>query len=154
MLTLCASQNVTCPILILHAQDDNVIPYLHSKTLAHHLLDPLLPSEASAAVVDSDHTRAMTNGPAKVGKDFKSAKTGKGKGKDAAALLLADERAAARARLVSKQRIGQWGVVSRFSRGEGKGAVTWADALRGKHNNIGTDEMSIKLIAEVLHARG
>ncbi|GAA5981631.1 hypothetical protein JCM5350_008056 [Sporobolomyces pararoseus] len=37
--------NVTCPILLVHAQDDPVIPYSHSKTLSDHLLEPLLLGE-------------------------------------------------------------------------------------------------------------
>lgn len=40
-------QNVSCPILMVHARDDPVIPFAHSKTLSDQLLGPvLLGSEA------------------------------------------------------------------------------------------------------------
>ncbi|ORY65616.1 Alpha/Beta hydrolase protein [Leucosporidium creatinivorum] len=102
---------ITCPILILHAQDDPVIPHLHSSALAHHLLDPLLPSLEEEAEV----------------------------------------RALARASIVTEAQVGRWGVVTRFERGKGVGAVVWAEAVRGEHNDIGTSEYSLKLISEQLH---
>ncbi|TNY24338.1 Alpha/Beta hydrolase protein [Rhodotorula diobovata] len=37
---------VSCPILILHAQNDPVIPFSHSRALAEHLLGPLLAPHA------------------------------------------------------------------------------------------------------------
>jgi abhydrolase domain-containing protein 12 len=72
-------QDVTCPILLVHAQDDPVIPFSHSKTLSDLLLQPLLYS-------------------------------GKGESE-----------------LVQEERIGRWGTVKSFERGEGKGRVTWAE---------------------------
>ena len=117
-LTLDCRQNITCPLLLLHAIDDPVIPHSHSSSLAHHLLDPLLP-----------------------------------RADDAEMLSPRDARELARASIVNETRVGRWGVVTRFERGEGYGSVTWAEARRGQHNDIATSEMSLKIIAELLHSR-
>ncbi|GAA6011852.1 hypothetical protein JCM10207_004266 [Rhodosporidiobolus poonsookiae] len=102
-------ESITCPILILHAQDDPVIPFSHSRMLADRLLGPLLSSSAGEDAVSE-----------------------------------------ARKRVVKETKAGGWGVVSRFERGEGRGEVVWAEALRGAHNEIGTSEMSIKLIKDMI----
>lgn len=54
--------------------------------------------------------------------------------------------------------MGGWGVVRRFGRegyGEGKwGEVTFAEAMRGGHNEIGAGEASMALIKEIMRAGG
>ncbi|BGP25704.1 hypothetical protein JCM10295v2_004637 [Rhodotorula toruloides] len=56
----------------------------------------------------------------------------------------------ARGKLVKETKAGGWGVVSRFERGEGKGEVVWAEALKGAHNEIGTSEYSVELIKSMV----
>ncbi|BGP17580.1 hypothetical protein JCM10213_001228 [Rhodosporidiobolus nylandii] len=107
-------EKIASPILILHAQDDPVIPFSHSRALASHLLGPLLPSSASTPE---------------------------------------EAVAEARSNLVKETKVGGWGTVSRFERGNGKGEVVWAEAIRGAHNEIGTSEYSFKLIKDVVYGR-
>ncbi|GAA5933282.1 alpha/beta hydrolase [Sporobolomyces koalae] len=45
---------VKCPILLVHAQDDPVIPFSHSRTLSEHLLEPLL-HESEPERTENDH---------------------------------------------------------------------------------------------------
>lgn len=106
-----------------------MIPHGHSSTLVHHLLDPLLPTEVTDAVEKASSAAEQDR-----------------------ALLLQQQRDQARDSIMKRDRLGQWGVVVRFERGEGLGSITWGEAVRGKHNSIGTDEQSIRLIAETLHA--
>ncbi|POY75292.1 hypothetical protein BMF94_1663 [Rhodotorula taiwanensis] len=103
-------ETIRCPILILHAHNDPVIPLAHSRTLTSHLLSPFLPSP--------DH----------------------------------ETHAGERRKLVKEYKAGGWGVVSRFERGNGSGEVTWAEALKGAHNEIGTHEYSIELVREQIFA--
>ncbi|KPV74471.1 uncharacterized protein RHOBADRAFT_54287 [Rhodotorula graminis WP1] len=103
--------SITCPILILHAHNDPVIPLAHTRRLADQLLGPLVAPHAA----DSDEA--------------------------------AHE---ARRHVVRERRVGGWGVVSRFERGEGLGEVVWAEAVKGAHNEIGTGEFSIELIKEII----
>ncbi|GAA5905711.1 hypothetical protein JCM8208_000872 [Rhodotorula glutinis] len=56
----------------------------------------------------------------------------------------------ARRTIVRERKVGGWGVVSRFARGEGLGEVVWAEAVKGAHNEIGTSEFSIELIKEII----
>ncbi|GAA5839518.1 hypothetical protein JCM9279_005966 [Rhodotorula babjevae] len=56
----------------------------------------------------------------------------------------------ARRTIVRERKVGGWGVVSRFDRGEGLGEVVWAEAVKGAHNEIGTSEFSIELIKEII----
>ncbi|BGP33251.1 hypothetical protein JCM10296v2_005045 [Rhodotorula toruloides] len=104
--------SIHSPILILHAHNDPVIPLSHTRTLAEHLLGPLLSQHA-----ESDQSEALK---------------------------------LARGRLVKETKAGGWGVVSRFERGEGKGEVVWAEALKGAHNEIGTSEYSVELIKSMV----
>ncbi|GAA5864803.1 hypothetical protein JCM8547_009237 [Rhodosporidiobolus lusitaniae] len=106
-------EKIQAPLLILHAQDDPVIPFSHSRTLATHLLSPLLSTQSSSSFFSSPE--ALT-----------------------------------REHLVKETKIGGWGTVSRFSRGEGKGDVTWAEGIKGAHNEIGTGEFSMKLIKDAV----
>ncbi|GAA6028819.1 hypothetical protein JCM8097_007410 [Rhodosporidiobolus ruineniae] len=108
-------ERVRCPMLILHAQNDPVIPFSHSRHLAETLLTPLLTSHSASSK--------------------KEALEG------------------ARKHLVRETKLGGWGVVSRFERGEGRGEVVWAEALKGAHNEIGTSEMSVQLIKEMIYGR-
>ncbi|BGP01114.1 hypothetical protein NBRC10513v2_004873 [Rhodotorula toruloides] len=104
--------SIRSPILILHAHNDPVIPLSHTRTLAEHLLGPLLSQHA-----ESDQDEALK---------------------------------LARGKLVKETKAGGWGVVSRFERGEGKGEVVWAEALKGAHNEIGTSEYSVELIKSMV----
>ncbi|GAA5956987.1 hypothetical protein JCM3765_006661 [Sporobolomyces pararoseus] len=97
--------DVTCPILLVHAQDDPVIPYSHSKTLSDHLLRPLLLDEKSQE------------------------------------------------ELVQEERIGRWGTIKRFERGNGKGRVVWAEAKEGSHTFIGETDFVMRLIRDVIFDR-
>ncbi|GAA5982462.1 hypothetical protein JCM11641_006123 [Rhodosporidiobolus odoratus] len=106
-------ERISSPILILHAQNDPVIPFSHSRTLADHLLGPLLQAYAGHSASEDLLT------------EFK-------------------------AKLVKETQAGGWGTVSRFERGEGKGEVVWAEAIRGAHNEIGTSEYSFKLIKDIV----
>ncbi|GAA5920650.1 hypothetical protein JCM1841_006979 [Sporobolomyces salmonicolor] len=42
-------EKIASPLLILHAQDDPVIPFSHSRALSEHLLGPLLSSQPASA---------------------------------------------------------------------------------------------------------
>ncbi|GAA5827343.1 hypothetical protein JCM11251_003774 [Rhodosporidiobolus azoricus] len=117
-------ENIKSPILILHAQNDPVIPFSHSRLLASHLLGPLLSSSPSS--------RALSRSPAAQAEE-----------------VLRE----ARTHLLKETRAGGWGVVSRFERGEGKGEVVWAEALKGAHNEIGTSEYSVKLIKDTIYGK-
>ncbi|KAK4047409.1 hypothetical protein OIV83_005456 [Microbotryomycetes sp. JL201] len=116
-------RTIKCPILILHAQDDPVIPHSHSMTLAHHLLEPLLPAHTDHDASDElDETRQMI------------------------------ERDAHKS-VTKVETLGRWGKVTTFERQPGFGKVTWAEAKKGAHNEIGSTEMSLKLIQRVLRAK-
>lgn len=52
--------------------------------------------------------------------------------------------------LVKEVKAGGWGVVRRFARQGVHGDVVWAEAGKGAHNEIGTSEMSIRLIREAI----
>ncbi|KAI5475136.1 sulfur metabolite repression control protein [Pseudohyphozyma bogoriensis] len=54
---------------------------------------------------------------------------------------------------VYEQQAGGWGVISRFDRKD-SGMVIHAEAVRGGHNEIGTSEMTLRLIEEVMGLAG
>lgn len=107
---------------------------MHSNALVHHLLDPLLPTEVTDAIEQASNA---AEGPAS---------------EQERRVRLQQERDRARDAIWRRERLGPWGVVVRFERGPGLGSITWGEAVRGKHNSIGTDEQSVRLIAETLHA--
>ncbi|KAM0786422.1 hypothetical protein ACM66B_001887 [Microbotryomycetes sp. NB124-2] len=115
-------RTIKCPILILHAQDDPVIPHSHSKTLADHLLEPLLLDAANQPSTELGETKQnVERDPSKS--------------------------------IAKVVELGQWGTVTTFERQQGFGKVTWAEAKKGAHNEIGSTEMSLKLIQQVLRAK-
>ncbi|GAA5889502.1 hypothetical protein JCM6882_007052 [Rhodosporidiobolus microsporus] len=121
-------EKIASPILILHAQNDPVIPFSHSRTLAEHLLGPLLSSHASRSSSSSSSASSSAEEVEQV-------------------------LAEARKHLVKETKAGGWGVVSRFERGEGRGEVVWAEAVRGAHNEIGTSEYSVQLIKDIIYGK-
>ncbi|KAK4055878.1 hypothetical protein OIO90_003135 [Microbotryomycetes sp. JL221] len=124
-------RTIRCPILILHAQDDPVIPFSHSQTLAQHLLDEVLPVSTSQPLDDDNNYNNISN-EIEITTNM---------------LQLSKKHD-----LIQHQRLGQWGTVTTFERSRGFGVVTWAESKRGAHNEIGTTEMSLKLIHDVLYA--
>ncbi|SCZ87847.1 BZ3500_MvSof-1268-A1-R1_Chr2-3g05315 [Microbotryum saponariae] len=122
---------IKCPILILHARDDPVIPFSHSRTLANLLLAPHLNKTNSNSNVH-----------------FSSSRTA-----EALALKLdSDEgfKKLERDGLVRIEKWGAWGRVMRFERGEGLGKVVWAESEMGQHNDIGYSEPSLFLQREMM----
>ncbi|KAK4698839.1 hypothetical protein P7C70_g7430, partial [Phenoliferia sp. Uapishka_3] len=109
---------IKCSILILHAQNDPVIPHSHSSTLFSHLLS-LHPSSPPSSPSDLSPSDTSTS------KESLS--------------------------LVQTLQAGQWGTIQRFKREEeGAGDVVWAEAVKGAHNEIGTGEMSVRLIRDAV----
>ncbi|SCV74905.1 BQ2448_7934 [Microbotryum intermedium] len=119
---------IRCPILILHARDDPVIPFSHSRTLANLLLAPLVKKFDSDSNTFSQTAEALAR---------------KLDSEDGFKRLEQDG-------LVKIERWGAWGTVVRFERGEGLGRVVWAESEMGQHNDISYSEPSLFLQREMM----
>ncbi|KAM0749216.1 alpha/beta-hydrolase, partial [Meredithblackwellia eburnea MCA 4105] len=113
-------QRLKSPILILHAENDNVIPHTHSEVLFQKLISP----SPSSSPDPSTNLSKIQETP-----------------------------------------LGTWGVVRRFTHPvspttSGKemererGEIIFAQAVKGAHNEIGTGEVSVRLIKDVLGGLG
>lgn len=93
------------------------IPHDHSRTLIDNLLDPILP--ASIALPSAPGTSLTTE-------EFEEYKVALRKRSDARALL------------VSKREIPNFGIVEEFDGGNGR--VVYVEAMYGSHNMVGAQE--------------
>jgi len=115
--TLSDIQSLNVPVLLAHSTDDPEIAHTHSKTLMDHLMSPYLPQ--------------LTYLPAAPGSpvspsEFEAYKESLRKRKEARALL------------VQKAEVPNFGVVEEFETRNGK--VVYVESMWGGHNVVGLQE--------------